>query len=163
MTKPIYDNRSQTIGDSAESLFILACEKRGWASPTRSLKKQDIYEHWDVSMSTGTKVDIKAAKRMRRSDGATQSVNVYGEFKGVTGHDGWLYGKADVIAFEREDDFIVVRRDLLAKLCELFVDEKWASRPTLYQSYRRHNRPDERVGLILMDDIIKLRPFILPK
>ena len=49
-------------------------------------------------------VDVKTMKRTSRSDANAQDKWIWIEFNNVNGNDGWLYGEADYIAFERKKD-----------------------------------------------------------
>ena len=72
-------------------------------------------------------VDIKARKKTSRNDSQAQDDWIWIEFQNVRGNAGWLYGEADNIAFETQDDFIIVdRKSFLAK----------------YKTYRRAGRQD---------------------
>lgn len=101
---------SERIGSRAEQLFTKICKRKG-CSVYPSTKKQDIYEHWDRRVVSpkgkNTLVDVKAMK-----DGNYDFT--YLELIGNTGHDGWLLGKADLIAFQQEYGFLLFdRKDLL--------------------------------------------------
>ena len=79
------------------------------------------FSHVDYVTDIG-KIDVKARKRVSRTDEDVQDELVWLEFKNVQGKQGWIYGKADIIAFEREEDFLLVKRDDLAKLGEDLCD-----------------------------------------
>lgn len=101
---------SQNIGDKAENLFAKICQNKG-CRVIKATKKQDIFEHWDRKVISKNKkvtlVDIKAIKDNNPN-------LIYLELIGTKGYDGWLLGKADVIAFEQASGFILFRRlDLL--------------------------------------------------
>jgi hypothetical protein len=67
-----------------------------------------------------------------------------------------LYGAADLLAFERENDFLLVDRKLLARLCEKLCDLTKMNvdvKMPLYTGYQRRNREDV-LSLIKMSDII---------
>tara|TARA_R110000765_G_scaffold7963_4_gene26113 strand:+ start:117910 stop:118404 length:495 start_codon:yes stop_codon:yes gene_type:complete len=159
----IHDKPSQEMGDRGESNFVAACLAKGWVKPEKSNSYQDRLQHWDYKMSNGARVDVKAAKKKNRSDTNPDYSLIYVEFKGITGHAGWIYGKADLIAFEREFDFILIPRLLVVKLAETLVSSEFSRRPELYKSYRRRNRPDERVGLITIEDMLQVKHSKLMK
>jgi hypothetical protein len=71
---------------------------------------------------------------------------------------GWLYGKADLIAFELKNSFRIVRRTELLDLVEKLVDfntkvEK--SRQALYKLYSRSGRSDS-LTMIKANDLLKI-------
>jgi hypothetical protein len=77
---------------------------------------QDIHEHWDYEIAKEgavLKIDVKARKRISRSDLGAQDEWLWLEINSVRKEDrGWLYGsKSDLIAFERETDFLIVKTE----------------------------------------------------
>ena len=146
-----YDHKdSLEIGDNAQLLFLeIAGKKRLVIAP--ATKEQDIHEHWDfkiVQNGIPYKVDVKARKRVGRGDSNFQDRYVWIELHSVRPYDqGWLYGgKADLIAFEREYDFVIVWRKDLIHLVEKLVDFKTkvsSAKEAVYKVYQRIGRPDE--------------------
>ena len=64
-------------------------------------------------------VDVKAPKRVRRSDPRPSSEIMWVETKNVRGKPGWVHGKADLIAQEIEGrGFLVLSRPALARFAE---------------------------------------------
>jgi len=99
-------------GQRAEKIFeSIANRKKFTCIPASS--GDNIFKHVDFSLKKGkTKflVDVKAEKKTRRSDESCNSTWIWIELQNVKGNKGWLYGDADVIAFERELDFVLVGR-----------------------------------------------------
>jgi hypothetical protein len=90
-------------------------------------------------------VDIKARKKTRRSDDNAQDDWIWIEFQNVRGNTGWLYGEADCIAFETQDNFVIVKKDSLIKYVEGAVDMGKSvkySGEAKYKTYRRAGRND---------------------
>jgi hypothetical protein len=83
------------IGESAQFKFKELAEAKGW-KVTPANKQQDIHEHWDFFIEKDgeqSRVDVKAMKRIRRSDPYPQDKLVWIELHGVRDYDeGWLYG-----------------------------------------------------------------------
>jgi len=137
-------------GERAETQFARIAISHGW-KVTAAVGRQDIDEHWDVLIEkegARYRVDVKAMKRIRRHDALTQDEWVWIELLGVREKDrGWLYGgKADWIAFERRQSFVIVPRAVLASLVLTLVDPQ--ARVTLpelarYKVYQRPHRPDK--------------------
>jgi hypothetical protein len=156
-----YDHtgESQKMGQSAESLFEdLARQKN--LNPIKATKKQQI-SHIDFILTAKNNlkyfVDVKARKKSCRSDSKVDDELVWVEFKNVSGNKGWLYGAADYIAFEREDDFIIVSRLNLITLCDRLINKNLktnTSKEALYKVYSRIGRNDE-ISMIKMQDILK--------
>lgn len=101
---------SKKIGNKAESLFASLCVKKG-CKIIKATAKQDVYEHWDYKVISRnnkiTLVDIKSIKDNNPN-------LIYLELINTKGHDGWLQGKADLIAFHQDDGFALFKRsDLL--------------------------------------------------
>jgi len=151
-------NRGQVV----ESDFSKLLEIRSISF--RKATKQEQFKHIDYSTSIGT-IDVKAQKRISRSDSSEQEEFIWLEFKNVQGNKGWLSGVTDIIAFERANDFVLVRRK------DLFL---WAhgkcdlntlvtnSRDALYKGYTRRGRKD-LISIVKMVDIMGLHHRIWSK
>ena len=155
-----YDRKdSLELGDKAENVFRRLAEKRGWKLAEASFEC-NVNEHWDFLMqktSDSYKIDVKAMKRLSRSDSDVQDKWIWVELHGVRPHDrGWLYdGKANLISFEKTTSFVIVKRTDLIELVEHLVDNKTlvqSSREAKYRVYNRPGRPD-RITLIEMDKL----------
>lgn len=148
------DNSFQ-MGMDAEKRFVGIMKKNGHKI-AKSTSKQDMFEHWDYLVNGKVKAEVKGLKKARRSDNSTKNDWIYVEFRNVKGEDGWLYGKADVVCFEQEEGFLVVNRSSLVELAETLVKTTFTDRPTPYKSYKRRNRPDEHVGVIMVSDLLTI-------
>ncbi len=146
-----YDNRDcLERGDQAEELFLKLISSKGY-SYKKSSKSEDINEHWDYLIEKdgkSWKVEVKAMKRIQRTDNDVQDEWIWIELHGVRPNErGWLYGsKADIIAFEMKDSFIIVRREHLIELVERIVDfdsQANFTREAKYKIYQRPGRPDK--------------------
>ena len=157
-----YDKKdSLELGQNAESLFAKSAIKHGWTikpAPSDSNK----HEHFDYVMSKDGRslnVEVKSLKRMGREDPEVQDEHVWIELHGVRKDDqGWLYGKADLIAFELKKSFRIVRRTDLLNLVVKLVDfntrvEK--STEALYKLYSRSGRSDS-LTIIKANDLRKV-------
>jgi hypothetical protein len=100
-------------------MFARLLNKRTTDVRAADLKEQ--FSHVDYISDFG-KIDVKARKRVARKDANVQDDLVWLEFKNVQGKFGWLYGKADWIAFERDEDFVLVKRHDLALMAEKLCD-----------------------------------------
>lgn len=158
----ISDNRrdySWREGRNSEERFKASCEKVGY-SVRKSSKKDDIEKHIDFyitrSNGTFTSVDVK---------GANHPETIWVELKNVLGKVGWLFGKAEFIAFDMSEvnGFCMVRRTDLIRLVEEEVDANFVEKQYAYKKlYQRKNRSDVITKLHLTD-IKKCRSFkILP-
>ena len=157
-----YDKKdSLELGRKAESSFAKSAIKHGWRVEPSS-EDSNKNEHFDYIMSKddrSLKVEVKGRKRMGRKDQTVQDELIWIEFHGVRKDDqGWLYGKADLIAFELKNSFRIVRRTDLLDLVEKLVDFKVRvrrSNEALYKLYSRYGRSDS-LTMIKSEDLLKI-------
>ena len=97
----------------------------------KATTKQDVYEHWDVEGTLWGKrlrFDVKDMKRFNRKDTQPQDEMACVEYVGITGHPGWVRGKADAIAFKREKySWLVVDRQSLWDMIKKKLWERYHS------------------------------------
>lgn len=151
-----HTGQNQKDSDFAEQTFKKIALTKGFlvkdATRNQQLSHIDfLIEDKDKKIYT---FDVKARKKVNRTDDSTEDSLVWVEFKNVAGADGWLYGAADYIAFERESDFLIINRLNLVTLCERVVQNKkvTSAKDALYAKYTRVGRKDE-ISLIKMEDI----------
>ena len=105
-------------GKNIEKIFANECLENA----TFATKEQDQMEHWDVCgickkiSNNKLKFDVKSQKKNNRYDKQFSSELTWIEGKNVYGYDGWIKGKSDYIAFEREKIWLIVNREQLYKL-----------------------------------------------
>jgi hypothetical protein len=153
---------SLELGERAEVLFVEMAKQLGWqVSP--SSRDENIDGHWDFHISKDQenfKIEVKSAKRIDRNDSNIQFEHTWVEIHGVRPKDtGWLFGKADLIAFERESSFIFVKRlELLAVVNKKvnLVAKVDNPRDALYKIYRRDGRKD-KLTLLPSSDIEEIK------
>ena len=150
-----YDKRdSLEIGEKAEALFAKLAGRKGW-QVTMAPEGGNIDEHWDFLIESSLenyKVDVKGMKRVSRGDPTVQDTWLWVELHSVRSYNrGWLYdGEADLIAVEKINTFVLVRRVDLLALVEQIVDLSSvvsSARQAKYKVYSRRNRPD-KISLI---------------
>ncbi len=152
---------SLALGRRAEELFVTAAQRQGWRA-THAPKEADIHEHWDfeiVKDGYRRKVEVKAMKREKRTDETMSGEWVWIEFRNVRGEAGWLFGKANWIAFETENSFVIVDRHDLYQLVRRVVDRQAkveSAREAKYKTYTRKGRPDQ-IAQVRMEDIRKIK------
>jgi hypothetical protein len=150
------------LGEKAEGLFAEIAQRTMWQiSP--SSKDENINEHWDFAIQKDAenfKVEVKSAKRINRNDKKIQFEYSWVEIHGVRPKDtGWLFGKADLIAFEKENSFIFVKRlDLLAVVNKKvnLVAKVHDPKNALYKIYTRDGRKD-KLTLLPISDIEEIK------
>jgi hypothetical protein len=152
---------SLELGEKAEGLFAGMARQAGW-QVLPSSKDENIDEHWDFHIAKGGenfKVEVKSSKRIRRNDSEAQAGYTWVELRNVRGKVGWLFGKADLIAFEKESSFIFVKRlDLLGvvnKKVNLVAKVKTPA-DAFYKIYTRNGRKD-KLTLLPTSDIEEIK------
>ena len=152
-------------GSKGEHRFKKIMESFGLLVGEASFK-ENVHDHIDFFVKGKTEklvglkfsVDVKARKRKSRDSDEYDEEYTWVEFKNVRGKKGWLYGKADKIAFETEAGFLMVDREELAKWCEDSVDFKKSVRnpySAIYKVYTRKGRED-LISRIKTEDIRSL-------
>lgn len=154
-----YNGECASRGKKAEIKFENLALKNGFGF-IKSSRNTDMYRKIDyfirkcdnlgffIENEPIISIDVKAAKKVNRSDYEPQYQLAWIELHGVNeGNRGWLYGgNADLIAFEDRDGFILVPREYLIDLVEKMVDKetrvKTASE-AMYKVYQRAGRMDE--------------------
>jgi DNA-binding Lrp family transcriptional regulator len=146
---------SYKYGESAEDRFADLLD-----NPVRATKNENIFEHWDIS-DNGVKYDVKAMKKFKRGDlNVTDRIH-YIELKNVRGKDGWVYGKADYIAFETRAYWVIVSRQKLAESINL-ADMGRSTFPQVYKLYGRTGRED-LMTLVPTVDLIAMSERMIKK
>ena len=154
---------SLEIGEQAEDRFILTAVRSGW-KVSESSQTENIEEHWDFLIEKGEhqyRVEVKGRKRINRKDEDGQNDFVWVELQNVRGKVGWLFGKADLIAFEKQGSFLFVKRlDLLALVNKKvnLVAKVRDPKDALYKIYRRDGRKD-KLTLLPFSDIESVQFF----
>ncbi|MEW6031207.1 MAG: hypothetical protein ACOYZ8_04935 [Chloroflexota bacterium] len=152
---------SLALGRRAEELFATAAQREGW-DVVHAPKEADIHDHWDfeiVKDGYNRKVEVKAMKREKRTDETMSGEWVWIEFRNVRGEAGWLFGKANWIAFETEDSFVIVDRHDLYQLVRRVVDRDTkvgSARDAKYKTYTRTGRPDQ-IAQVRLGDLEKIQ------
>lgn len=158
-------------GKQVEYLFESVARKNGW-SAIHASKQDDMYRHIDYVIKKDNRtltVDVKSQKREARFMNIQDEWHAI-EFVGVvypatktvhfshtpfnartpdfllgSGRPGWLYGDADMIAFELQSRFILVDRLCLQNHCAniiIFNPLVHRSQDAKYHAYSRYGRGD---------------------
>lgn len=147
--------------------FTMAAKEKGYEVVKPINENQIRYEHINCFIKKSIagnvrsrSVKIVSKKRVDAWDTDSQSEWIWIELHGVRHHDpGWLYGsKANLIAFEQSDHFILVTRDSLKILIDqLIMFSKRVGKPSLaeYAVYSRPGRHD-RLTMIRARDLFKI-------
>ena len=156
--------RNSAQGQSAEAEFLALASSHGYAV-RNATPHEDRTKHFDfVLLKDGKalKVEVKSKKSFCIWHKEQRTKNFFlVEFTGVAGYAGWLYGEADLVAFQEENGFYLVPRKTLVEIAEAKCDrKKWVDHREnmLYKNYGRRDRLDE-VSAILVNDVIATRNF----
>lgn len=142
-------------GKGAEQRFIDMVKQRNMFVRV-STPREDREDHIDVWVEPPVgAVDVKSRKKIARADDHVNDEWVWTEIKGVHKTPGWLFGgKADHIAFEEQNGFLLVPRKELLKYVEATVIPICNSNPpvespyqAMYRYYSRWGRNDQLVLL----------------
>ena len=160
--------KSINEGDNGEDRFQSLAAIKGF-DVRKSNSYENISMHIDFHISKGDKsftVDVKAMKRVSRTDTNTSNESVWIEFHNVQGKNGWIYGEQDCIAFEFSDNFIVVKRASLLNLVNSLIDYDLpyviSPKNAMYRLYQRKGRKD-CISIIKKDDLMKIKHKIWTK
>lgn len=152
------DGKSYEYGMGIEQLFKETAKKHDFKVKDANAY-DNMHRHIDFFITDPAgvcqSVDVKGMKKLNRSDNSPQDEWLFLEFKNVQGNKGWLYGMADLIAFEMKDKFTFIRRKLLAEIAEKLVDmnaKVFRSSDAKYKTYTRNNRND-LVSMIKATDL----------
>lgn len=161
-TRNKFDKKdSLELGEQAENLFIVLAVRMGW-KVSASTKDENIHDHWDYLIENETspfKVEVKSKKRIQRSEDKSQNDFIWVELRNVRGETGWLFGKADLIAFEKEKSFLIVQKQDLLKVVNQKVNlvaKVKTPKDALYKIYKREGRKD-KLTLLPMRDIEEIK------
>jgi hypothetical protein len=145
-------------GKSVEAKFASVLSGAVFAT-----KEQDMHEHWDVMDNMGVKYDVKGMKKYRRSNDKPTDRLHWIELRNVNGKNGWLYGNADIIAFETRKWWILVEREDLVQFVEGIVwGEETTEKPEPYKLYQREGRQD-LLTILPTVDLLSIASQVLVK
>ena len=152
-------------GRIAEQQYEALCTAHGWPW-RRATKREDAQEHWDylVQRQQPQRVEVKAAKKLKRSDPEPSRRYTWLEHEGVPRIDGqpntgWLRGRADWIAFQCHSPqgqlgFLLCRRVECLALAERWLQsaKPYSLGPAqLHQLYERRDHRGPRGSTILVE------------
>ena len=162
------DGKSAEEGHAAEKTFCEIAESKGFITK-EATKKENMLDHIDFFLEGKDKtvtVDVKARKRTSRKDKKFNDDWIWIEIKNVQGKNGWLYGKADFIVFEREKEFILCPRKTLINIVNAFVrfdlsmvDRAYQAKYRIYQRYKRR----DQITQINIKEILKAKNTVIWK
>lgn len=120
-----------------------------------STREENMFGHIDF-ICDGVKYDVKAHKKLNRWD-KTTSDSVWVEFRNVRGNRGWIKGDADKIAFQQDNEFLIVDR---LKLFNWLKDEIKDLSVYSVKQYKKLYQRQGRKDVITLINYSDLTPFI---
>lgn len=156
-------------GKIKEMAFASDLVKRYGGGVRFASAKDDIGKHidvyWDAPNGGTYGIDIKGARKNKRTDKCVDYSIHWVELRNVNGRKGWLFGKADLFAFEGERDWIIVPRKTLQDLIKGInphTDRVRLSTPKLYEYYQREGRKDLLIKVATLD-LMRAARVIIPR
>lgn len=146
------------MGTQAEHAFIKYCHDHNLRLRPAT-KYENTVLHYDYVVELNgreyVRVEVKAIKSRRRGLPPDPRV-IFVELKDIHGNPGWLYGAADVIAFQQPDSFVFISRIALLQI----VDQIQPQCRIAFQSGLHHtlySRPNRQDLMLVLDieDVIK--------
>lgn len=150
--------------------FVMDAVKHTLGGDTeRSTKMEDVYSHidfwWDSPKKGRIGIDVKGVKKNNRDDEKKDDTINWLELQGVSGHPGWLYGKAEYIAFRTFTKIIFVNREKLLSFALESIKNKEVVYDTpkeCYVPYKRKKWGRDDLSLkVLTSDLEKLADFCI--
>ena len=131
---------------------------------SRDDKKIHVDFWWESPRKGRIGIDAKGIKKNSRIDKCYDDTIHWLELKSVAGNDGWLYGKADYIAFRTFTKILFVKRETLLDFALKCIDGKEISvgrNPNeCYVPYQRYGRKDLIIK-VKTTDLEKLSEFCI--
>jgi len=178
-------------GAYAERSFSVVAERNRW-SIEPSTNASNIHHHIDYTITknaTSYTVDVKSMKTQERSRGVIQDAWHVLEFIAVTypsyrhanfsppfnplspdfsrgsGRAGWLYGNADLVAFEHKTIWLFVERKKLISLAAELIDFDTVAKNARSAQYTLYSRPKrgDLISYIHSYDLYSIRRGIWKK
>ena len=147
ISSKMHIQKSLDTGKTGENNFEEVCKKYDWACK-KSTEKENIYSHIDFYLFN-MGVDVKGFKESHKQN------KVIVEFKNVQGRSGWCSkeSKAELIAFEFLDFFVLVKKNELLDYCRKNVAKEYVEnfKDCYKKLYQRKNRKDLMTKLNLCD------------
>lgn len=152
-------------GIKTENAFYNWAVEKNWLFIREASLVEQKFGKWDQLWEVNKKqlkVEIKSRKRDNRYDD-TFSSRVVVELMGVSKNrheasTGWLYGEADLFAFQREDGFLLVEKYPLQSLINERVSNNCVVKNSgevvpSWQVYHRRTQPLERCVYVPYEDM----------
>lgn len=109
--------------------FVMEAVKHTLGGETeKSSESEDINDHidfwWESPKKGRIGIDVKGVKKNNRKDAKYDDRIHWLELQNVNGKPGWLYGKAEYIAFRTFSNIVFVKRDKLLSFALESIKDK---------------------------------------
>ena len=154
----------------ADEAFVMEAVSRTLGGRCeKSTEDEDIYDHIDVWWDSPKKgrigIDVKGLKKNRRADRYYDDSIHWLELQNVRGDKGWLFGKADYIAFRTLSKIVFVKREKLLKFAQDVIKGKEVVYDTPKECYVPYKRKkwgrDDLSVKVLTSDLEMLADFCI--
>ena len=139
----------EDLNSDSRSSFEEAAEKRGYSpKKSRNMGLNHVTHVLKAKGKEGKAVELKFDLKKIKNKKQSQDW-LWVEFKNSEGRFGWVHGEADFVAFERQEDFLLVnRRELLGWLNsgkKIRYDLPFVSlaKQAKYRIYKRAGKKEE--------------------
>ena len=143
------------LGKEKEREFSQLLLSKFGGEMIKSSKNDDMYNHIDLIWryrGGEYSFDVKSAKKANRSDNIPNYDINWIELQNVRGNLGWLYGKADYIAFETLYNWLILRRtDIINLINSKVINKTISKNKEFYTYYQRDGRQDIIVKVPTVD------------
>ena len=128
--------------DAEQAFACLAMSAGYWVTKANDKDDKQGYDFVISRKGVSSKVEVKSYKGKHADEFLL-------ELKGITGHEGWLFKSADLIAFQVESGFVLAERNKLIGLT------------TGKATYHRDSRPQEAVVFVPRSDVEAIATGVL--
>jgi hypothetical protein len=110
-------------GQAVEAEFVATAIEKGYTVEESSIKvdRKDHIDFYITKNGVTKSVDIKSIRGV--GSGRDKNEYTWIELQNVNGRHGWIYGKQDLVVFERVDEWLFVDRKSMAVWIDLVVDK----------------------------------------
>lgn len=152
-----------------EDFVMKAVEDSLGGTCRKASYSEDIEDHidfwWDSPRKGVIGVDVKGVKKNNRHDSKYDDTIHWLELQNVRGNPGWLYGKADYIAFRTFTRIIFVKRDKLLSFALESIENKEVVYDTPKECYVPYKRKkwgrDDLALKAKTEDLEKIADFCI--
>ena len=136
---------------------------------SRATANEDRKDHidfwWESPRKGKIGIDVKGIKKNNRSDSNVDDTIQWLELQGVTGYPGWLYGKAEYIAFRTLRKIIFVKREKALSFALESIKDKEVVYDTPKECYVPYKRKkwgrDDLTLKVLTSDLENIADFCI--